>query len=105
MAVPELTSEDRNNALAKAQEMRKKRMDIRKQLKSGQLKLTDVFDQVENEAIARMRVRYLLESLPQIGKVTSKKIMKEIGIAETRRIQGLGPKQKAVLLNKLGNNQ
>ncbi|MCR6544602.1 integration host factor, actinobacterial type [Dehalobacterium formicoaceticum] len=101
MAVPELTNEDRNNALAKAQEMRSKRMEIRKQLKSGQLKPAEVLDHAGDDVVARMRVKYLLESLPKIGKVTSRKIMEEIGIDESRRIQGLGPKQKAVLLEKL----
>ncbi|MGI6686105.1 MAG: integration host factor, actinobacterial type [Bacillota bacterium] len=101
MAVPQLTMDDRNNALAKAQEMRSKRMELRKKLKSGQIKLEDIFADLENEVVARMRVKYLLESLPQIGKVTAKKIMEEIGIDESRRIQGLGPRQKKSLLDKL----
>jgi len=101
MAVPQLTADDRNNALAKAQAMRSKRMELRKQLKSGQVKLADLFKDEENEVIARMRVKYLLESLPQIGKITAKKIMEEIGIDESRRVQGLGPRQKKNLLDKL----
>ena len=101
MTVPQLTEDDRNNALAKAQEMRSKRMELRKKLKSGQIKLEDIFEDMENEVIARMRVKYLLESLPQIGKITAKKIMEEIGIDESRRIQGLGPRQKKSFLDKL----
>ena len=48
-----------------------------------------------------MRVKYLLESLPQVGKITAAKLMEEIGIDEARRVQGLGSRQKAQLLEKL----
>ena len=44
----------------------------------------------------------LLESLPGVGKVKAKKIMEEIGIADNRRVQGLGQQQKAALLEQLG---
>ncbi|MEG1997442.1 MAG: integration host factor, actinobacterial type, partial [Clostridiales bacterium] len=56
----------------------------------------------EDEVYAKMRVKYLLESLPQVGKITALKVMEEIGIDEARRIQGLGTRQKALLLEKLG---
>ena len=49
-----------------------------------------------------MRVTYLLQSLPQVGKVTSEKLMREIGINENRRVQGLGKRQKEQLLKRLG---
>ncbi|MEL7568008.1 MAG: integration host factor, actinobacterial type [Dehalobacterium sp.] len=101
MAVPQLTMDDRNNALAKAQEMRSKRMALRKQLKTGQVKLEDILNDLENEVVSRMRVKYLLESLPQVGKITAKKIMEEVGIDESRRVQGLGPRQKSILLQKM----
>lgn len=101
MAVPQLTMDDRNNALAKAQEMRSKRMALRKQLKSGQIRLDDILNDLENEVVSRMRVKYLLESLPQVGKITAKRIMEEVGINESRRIQGLGVRQKSILLEKL----
>ncbi|HKM17093.1 MAG TPA: nucleoid-associated protein, partial [Limnochordia bacterium] len=39
---------------------------------------------------------------PQVGKVTSKKIMEEIGINENRRVQGLGKRQINALLERLG---
>jgi transposase len=101
MPVPQLTVDERSNALAKAQEMRTKRMELRKKLKQRKVKLTDIFDDLGNEVVARMRVKYLLESMPQIGKITAKKIMEEIGIDESRRVQGLGNRQKSYLLNKL----
>ena len=101
MSIPKLTAEQRKNALEKAQQIRSQRMEIRKQLKVGKLSLADILNDAENEIYAKMRVKYLLESLPQIGKITAAKLMEEIGIDEARRVQGLGSRQKAQLLEKL----
>jgi hypothetical protein len=40
----------------------------------------------------------VLESLPRLGKVKSRRLLEDIGIAESRRMQGLGEHQKAKLL-------
>ena len=101
MSIPKLTAEQRKNALEKAQQIRSQRMEIRKQLKAGKLSLADILNDAENEIYAKMWVKYLLESLPQIGKITAAKLMEEIGIDEARRVQGLGSRQKAQLLEKL----
>ncbi|MDI6871549.1 MAG: integration host factor, actinobacterial type [Bacillota bacterium] len=102
MALPKLTAEEKKKALKKAQDMRSKRADIRRRLKGGKLTLAEVLRRDNDEVIARMRVAYLLESLPKIGKVTTRKIMEEIGIDESRRVQGLGQRQRGALLAKLG---
>ena len=77
MAVPNLTKDERAKALAKAQEMRTKRMELRKELKSGKVSLSEVLDR-DDEIVARMKVKYLLESLPNVGKITAVSIMEEI---------------------------
>lgn len=101
MSIPNLSPEERSKALAKAQQIRSQRMEVRKQLKAGKLTLADVLGDPNNEVYAKMRVKYLLESLPQIGKITAAKMMEEIGIDEARRVQGLGSRQKTQLLEKL----
>ena len=102
MALPHLTQDEKLDALRKAQEMRSRRAEVRAKLKKGSMTLQEVLDSVDNEVIARMRVTYLLQSLPQVGKVTSEKIMREIGINENRRVQGLGKRQREKLLERLG---
>lgn len=102
MALPQLTREEKLSALQKAQEMRSKRAELREKLKKGSLTLREVLESADDEVIAKMRVSYLIQSLPQVGKVTSKKIMDEIGINENRRVQGLGKRQIDELLKKLG---
>ena len=48
------------------------------------------------EAIAR------LESLPGVGKVKARRTMEDIGIAESRRLRGLGDQQREKLLREFG---
>lgn len=75
---------------------------MRAKLKSGELTLDQVLAAAkDDEVIARMKVAYLLESLPRIGKIRSRKLMQDIGIDESRRVQGLGVRQKEALLQRL----
>src|SRR5690625_2529094 len=99
MTLPKLTLEQKREALEKAQRMRSQRAALRAKLKSGELTLRDVLESNSEEAVARMRVSYLLQSLPQVGKVTTNRIMREIGIHENRRVQGLGKRQVNELLD------
>ncbi len=104
MALPKLSLEEKRKALKKAQEVRSKRAKIRQNLKKGKTTIREVLNNINDDVVAKMRVVYLLESLPRIGKVKTKKIMNDIGIDETRRIQGLGNRQRQALLERLGNN-
>ena len=55
-----------------------------------------------SSTVGKLKVVSLLESLPGVGKVKARKIMDEIGIADNRRVQGLGAQQKLALLDQLG---
>ncbi|MCR4398530.1 MAG: integration host factor [Firmicutes bacterium] len=101
MALPKLSAAEKKEALEKAQVMRRKRSELRAALKKGKVDFGQILDG-EDEVTARMRVAYLLKSLPRVGKVKAQKIMEEIGIDESRRVQGLGKRQKEALLAKLG---
>ncbi len=104
MPLPTLSLEEKRKALRKAQRVRSERAKLRQDLKAGRTTIREVLEQVDNDVIAKMRVAYLLESLPRIGKIRTRKIMNEIGIDETRRVQGLGSRQKQALLERLGNH-
>ena len=104
MPLPKLTREEKKQALKKAQQVRSQRAKIRQDLKTGKTTIRQVLENVDNDVVAKMRVAYLLESLPRIGKVRTRKIMNDIGIDETRRIQGLGNRQKQALIERLGNH-
>lgn len=103
MALPNLTPEQRQAALEKAAEARRERAEVKNRLKTGGTTLAEVLKEGEkNEIIGKMKVSALLESLPGVGKVRAKQIMEEIGIAETRRVRGLGANQSSALVEKFG---
>ncbi|GAA4484063.1 integration host factor, actinobacterial type [Rhodococcus olei] len=102
MALPTLTPEQRAAALEKAAASRKARSALREELKSGKVSLVDVLDKADtDELVGKTKVLYLLESLPKVGKVKARELAESVGIAETRRVSGLGARQRADLLAKL----
>lgn len=98
MPLPTLTEEQRREALAKAAEARKKRAQVKEKLKTGQLTLKELLGRREDETIGKMRVSSVLESMPGVGKVRAKKMMERLDISSSRRVRGLGAKQKEALL-------
>ena len=98
---PVLTPEQRAAALAKAAEVRTARAEVKNRLKLGSITLAEALASTD-DTISKLKVVSLLESLPGVGKVKARKLMEEIGIADNRRVQGLGQQQKAALLEQLG---
>jgi transposase len=97
---PQLTPEQRAAALAKAAEARAARAEIKARLKNESLTLADALGS-DDTNVGKLKVVSLLESLPGVGKVKARKIMEEIGIADNRRVQGLGSQQRQSLLEAL----
>ena len=98
---PQLTPEQRANALAKAAEARSARAELKNQLKIGSVSLAEALASTAS-TVGKLKVVSLLESLPGVGKVKARKIIEDIGIADNRRVQGLGTQQKQALLEQLG---
>lgn len=103
MALPSLTPEQRAAALAKAAEARRARAEVKNRLKHSGASLTEVLKEGEtNDVVGKMKVSALLESMPGVGKVRAAQIMERIGIAENRRVRGLGANQVAALEREFG---
>ena len=102
MALPNLSPEDRQAALKKAAEARQKRAELRAKIKEGKMSFAQVMAKTDDPIVARMKVSTLLESLPGYGKAKAAKIMEELEISDSRRIQGLGARQREALMEKLG---
>lgn len=98
MPLPTLTEEQRRQALAKAAEARRKRAELKGELKSGKRALKDVLSRQGDDTVGKMRVSTVLESLPGVGKVRARKLMEKLDISASRRIRGLGSKQRDALL-------
>jgi hypothetical protein len=96
---PALTDEQRQAALRKAADVRRARAELKERIKSGAVTLHDVFARAENDdVVGKTKALTILESLPGVGKITARRAMAEIGIAESRRVRGLGEQQRAALL-------
>ena len=100
---PVLTPEQREAALAKAAEARRARAELKEKLKMGSLSLSELISQADgNDTVGKMKVLAVLEALPGVGKVKARRTMEEIGIADTRRVRGLGEQQRKALLDAFG---
>ena len=88
---PQLTPEQRKEALLKAAISRKRRAEVKTKIKSGEFTIDSILElAATDEAVAKMRVKELLESLSGVGKVRAQSLMDRLNISPTRRIQGLG---------------
>jgi hypothetical protein len=98
LALPPLTPQERAAALAKAAAARKARASLRERLKHSGASLSDVFAAgATDDAVGKMRVSAVLESMPGVGKVRAQRIMEKLGISASRRVRGLGTHQRAAL--------
>ena len=96
----------RKEALAKAAEARKARAELKAELKRGGTNLKEVLDKAEtDEIIGKTKVAALLEALPKVGKVKAREIMEDLEIAQTRRLRGLGERQRRALLDRFGYSE
>ncbi|MBK5224795.1 MAG: integration host factor [Acidimicrobiia bacterium] len=96
---PQLTDEQRQAALAKAATVRRARAEMKERLKMGSVSLGELLKLADDdEVVAKMKVLSVLESLPGVGKVKARRTMDAIGIADSRRVRGLGEQQRKALL-------
>ena len=100
---PPLTEEQRRQALEKAAIARRKRAELKEQLKSGGTTLGELMTRTGDEVVGKMKVSAVLESLPGVGRVRARKIMEKLDISESRRMRGLGAKQKENLLTEFAH--
>ncbi len=100
---PELSDEQRQAALVKAAQVRRIRSELKMRLKMGSLSFVELLELADSDTIvAKTKVLAILESLPGVGKVKARRTMETIGIAESRRLAGLGPQQRQALLAEFG---
>lgn len=98
MALPPLTPEQRAAALEKAAQARRVRAELKDKLKHNAVTLREILDAGEtDEVIGKLKVVALLEAMPGVGKVRAARIMEKLDISPSRRVRGLGAKQRSAL--------
>jgi hypothetical protein len=100
---PLLTPEQRQAALEKAAAARRQRAEVKDKLKIGSLSLQELLDQADlkdetGAMLSKLKVVSVLESLPGIGKVNATRLMRALGVSESRRLAGVGQNQRKKLL-------
>lgn len=98
---PRMSDEQRAAALERAAQARRVRAEVKELLKSGSLDFRGLLDRAdEDDLIGGIKIAAVLSSMPGTGKVKAKRLMEEFGIADNRRLRGLGDKQRAALLSE-----
>jgi hypothetical protein len=101
VALPPLTPEQRAAALEKAAAARKARAELKVRLKSSGTSLDDVLaDGNADDIIGKMKVVAVLEAMPGVGKIRAQRIMERLEISPSRRVRGLGSKQREALVRE-----
>ena len=101
MQPPQLSEEQRARALERAAEARRVRAEVKELLKMGSLRFSELLERgAEDVLIGGLKIESVLSSMPGMGKVKAKRLMEALGIADNRRLRGLGDKQRAALLEE-----
>lgn len=97
--LPEVTEEQRTEALAKAAAARRQRAEMKELLRTGSLTLAEVFEKAEtDDIVAGTKIVAILQSMPGLGKIGTKRLLEALDIADNRRVRGLGSRQRESLL-------
>ena len=98
MALPPLSPEQRAAALEKAAQARRARAELKDRLKHSGTSLSEVLASgATDDIVGKMKVSAVLEALPGVGKVRAARIMERLEISPSRRVRGLGAKQRSAL--------
>lgn len=102
--LPKLTTDQRRANLDKAATIRKERAIIRNDLKHSLMTFEQVLKLADAgcHAAANLRVKQAINAMPGYSFSKTQQLMKQLHIAESRRIKGLGVNQRAALVDVFG---
>jgi hypothetical protein len=96
------TREQHLEALERANEIRMRRAELKRSIKSGDAQVASLLGEELPDWLATMRLGELLESLPRVGPSKAYKIITLVGnVSYTRRLGRLTQRQKIALLHLL----
>lgn len=99
--LPALTDEQRRMNLEKAAAARKERKTLLDLVRGGSV----TFEQASADSrYWRIPVVRLLIAIPGVGKAKATQLMTEAGVSPTRRVKGLGCRQREYIIANLSNH-
>lgn len=98
MGIPELTNEERRKALDRAMAARHERACFLARCKAGEVAPAEAIDDPVAQGVPARR---FIESFPGFGRARDEAVMEDAGISSTRRVRGLGCRQREAVLAAL----
>jgi hypothetical protein len=99
VTIPPLSDEQRSQARHAATEARRRRAEVKQELRTGRRTLAEVLELAQgDDVIAHTKVIDVLRCLPRVGTVRAERVMERLDIAPNRRLRGLGKHQAAALV-------
>ena len=99
-AVPELTHEQRMRALRRANEIRSRRAQLKRDLKAGKVKVESLLHDPPDYVLSAKAFDMIL-AVPKYGRVKANKILCQCRISPSKTIGGLSARQRGELVSQL----
>jgi hypothetical protein len=99
-AVPERTREQRMKALRRANEIRTRRAQLKRDLKAGKVKIEQLLLDPPEYVLSAKAFDMIL-AVPKYGRVKANKILVSCRISPSKTIGGLSPRQRTELVSML----
>ncbi len=95
-----LSTTQRAQALAKAAAARTARKQLLDEVKAGKTGLAEVLARADtDELVKKTKVLAVVKALPEVGRVRAGQLLEQAQIVDTRRVGGLGARQREALIS------
>jgi hypothetical protein len=98
---PERSLDQRMEALRRANEIRVRRAQLKRELKSGEAEITVVLE-TPPEYLLTAKVFDLLLAVPRCGRVKATRLLQTCRVSQSKTVGGLSDRQRAELVELLG---
>ena len=88
------------DALRRANEVRVRRAQLKKEVKAGVIRIDDVLDNPP-EYVSTAKVFDILLAAPKVGRVKASRFLKHCRISQSKTVGGLSERQRAELVGLL----
>ena len=99
-AVPERSHEQRLRALGRANEIRSKRAQLKRDLRNGSSGIADVLESPP-EYLLTAKVFDILLAVPRCGRVKATRMLTQCRISPSKTVGGLSERQRGELVDSL----
>ncbi|GAB3623152.1 integration host factor, actinobacterial type [Mariniluteicoccus endophyticus] len=101
MTIPPLSDEQLQAARQAATRARRRRAEVKAQLRTGELTFAQVMEVAAiDDVVAHIKVVDVLKTMPRVGEKRAVDLMERLDIAQNRRLRGLGPHQIRGLMDE-----